>query len=242
MLGEPWLHWIQMGSTATIEGVARPASPPFVVAHRAGNRLADLHAAEREGSLLVEADVRLYRGRLEVRHLKSAGPLILWDRWRLAAPWRHRLRLEELLTATSEDTGLMLDLKGPRRRLAELVVEALRPHLGRRPLTVCARWGRLLEPFEGLPVRRVHSVGARRQLDRLLARAGDRPRLDGVAVHARLLDEHVAVELRRVADLVITWPVNTPERARELLRLGVDGLISDAAAAIVPALTADASA
>ncbi|MGH3143537.1 MAG: hypothetical protein ACRDO9_10460 [Gaiellales bacterium] len=30
----------------------------------------------------------------------------------------------------------------------------------------------------------------------------------------------------------MTWPVNRPERARELLRLGVDGLITDDLAAI----------
>ena len=49
------------------------------------------------GADLVEADVRLYRGRLEVRHLRTVGPLpILWDRWQLAAPRRRRLQLAEL--------------------------------------------------------------------------------------------------------------------------------------------------
>ena len=79
---------------------------PFLVAHRAGNRLVDLWAAEHLRSALVEADVRLYRGRLEVRHLKTAGPLpVLWDRWQLVAPWRPRLQLYELLAATSDETG-----------------------------------------------------------------------------------------------------------------------------------------
>ena len=212
------------------------------MAHRAGNRLADLHAAERAGTTLVEADVRLYRNRLEVRHLKSAGPLpVLWDRWRLAPTWRHRLTLRALLEATGEHTELMLDLKGPRRRLAELAVDALRPYLGTRRVTVCARWWRLLEPFAELPVRRVHSVGTRRQLERIVRRAGDR-RLDGVAVHARLLDERVVTELRRIADVVLTWPVNTPERAVEMLRLGVDGLISDAVDTITPTLATDGRA
>ena len=70
----------------------------FVVAHRAGNDLARLQEAERLGVALVEADVRLWRSRLEVRHLKTVGPLpILWDRWRLANPFARRIELRDLL-------------------------------------------------------------------------------------------------------------------------------------------------
>jgi glycerophosphoryl diester phosphodiesterase len=61
------------------------ASSPFIVAHRAGNDLELLRRAERVRPRLIEADVHLYRGRLEVRHLKTLGPLpVLWDRWYLA--------------------------------------------------------------------------------------------------------------------------------------------------------------
>jgi hypothetical protein len=203
---------------------------PFIVAHRAGNRLEDLEAAERLPAALVEADVRLYRGRLEVRHLKSVGPLpIFWDRWELAAPWRPRLELGELLAATSAGTELVLDLKGRRPRLARLVLEAVEPFLGRRRFTVCARRWDLLDVFTCHPVRRVHSVGSPRQLRRFLARfSGER--LDGVSIHERLLDARTVASLRGIAELVMTWPVNRPDRARELLRLGVDGLITDEAA------------
>ncbi len=212
------------------------------MAHRAGNHLADLHAAVQAGAELVEADVRLYRRRLELRHLKSAGPIpIFWDRWEVAAPWYSRPVLGELLAAADEETELMLDLKGPRRRLGELVAAALQPYLGHRRVTVCARWPRLLEPFTGLPVRRVHSVGTRRQLARLLERAHGEP-LDGVSIHAGLLDEGVVRQLRAVARTVMTWPVNTPERARELVAIGVQGLISDSVDAIAPALAADGRA
>jgi hypothetical protein len=202
------------------------APRPLLVAHRAGNRLADLRAAERLDAI-VEADVRLYRGRLEIRHLKTAGPLpVLWDRWRLEARWRPRLLLSELLAATPPSTELMLDLKGPRLRLATMVLHELRPHLGTRPLTVCARSWRLLEVFAGSPVRRVHSVGSARQLQRLL-RAFRGERLQGVSIHERLVDSASVAALRALADDVFTWPVNHPERAAELLRHGVTGLISD---------------
>jgi glycerophosphoryl diester phosphodiesterase len=203
---------------------------PFFVAHRAGNGLSDLRAAQRLRSTLVEADVRLYRGRLEVRHLKTAGPIpVLWDRWELRSPWRPRLALRDLLAATAEDTELVLDLKGPRKQLAELVLRELPPYLDTRRFTVCARWWRLLEPFEATPVRRIHSVGNARQLRQMLRRFASQ-RLEGVSIHERLADSETMASLREIADVIMAWPVNEPERARTLLRLGVAGLITDRAA------------
>jgi glycerophosphoryl diester phosphodiesterase len=196
-----------------------------VIAHRAGNDLPLLRKAEELGIELVEADVRLWRGRLEVRHLKTLGPIpILWDRWELANPRTPRLPLRDLLDAADARTELLLDLKGRNPRLSELVLAELR---GGRPVTVCARSWRLLGPFAGREdVTVVHSVGSRRELRRLLRRFGDR-RLDGVSVHERLLDAPTAAELRRVAGLVMSWPVNSVQRARELTSLGVEGLITD---------------
>lgn len=121
---------------------------------------------------------------------------------------------------------MMLDLKGPGRRLAELVLAELRPYLGERAFTICARRWRLLESFDGLPVTCVHSVGSMRQLRSLVRRSRGR-RLEAVAIHERLLDAAVVHELRGLAELVLTWPVNRVDRAAELVRFGVDGLITD---------------
>jgi glycerophosphoryl diester phosphodiesterase len=196
-----------------------------VIAHRAGNRLDTLHAAALAGARLVEADVRLFRRRLELRHLKTVGPVPLyWDRGELTRGWR-RVVLADLLAAPATPE-LMLDLKGPRRRLGELVAEALEPVAGSRRLTVCARSWALLEPFETLPVRRVHSVGSLRELRRLRRRFAGR-RLDGVSIHERLLSPSVAAHLRELTATVLSWPVNDLHRARELVELGVAGLISD---------------
>jgi glycerophosphoryl diester phosphodiesterase len=128
----------------------------------------------------------------------------------------------------------MLDLKGRNPRLAEVTLAALEPYLGRRRFTVCARRWSMLDAFTDQPVRRVHSVGSARQLRRLLRRAQCH-RLDGVSIHERLVDARRMSSLRSIADVVMTWPVNHPERARELLRLGVHGLITDDAAAITRA-------
>ena len=41
-------------------------------------------------------------------------------------------------------------------------------------------------------------------------------------------------ELRRIAGVVLTWPVDDAGRAAELVRLGVHGLISDRPGAMSP--------
>lgn len=197
---------------------------PFVVAHRAGNDLARLRAAEELGVDLVEADVRLWWRRLEVRHLKTLGPLpVLWDRWELANPFAPRLQLRDLLTRIRPGTGLMLDLKGVESRLAGLVLAELPPG---RPVTISARNPRLLEPFAGQEhVRRIRSVGSPRGMRALLRR--DLAGLDGVAADVRLLDAGTVAELRDRTGCVLAWPVNDAERATALIDLGVEGLISD---------------
>ena len=49
---------------------------PLLIAHRAGNDPAHLRAAEAASADVIEADLHLWRGRLELRHLKTAGPLL----------------------------------------------------------------------------------------------------------------------------------------------------------------------
>ena len=216
-------------------GTDTPVRPaPFVVAHRAGNDLRALKAAEAAGVRLVEADVRLFHGRLEVRHLKTVGPIpLLWDRWALASPFAPRLQLRDLLAAAAPGTELMLDLKGRDLRLSHLVrAELLQAPRAR--LTVCARSWRLLEPLAAVPgVRIVHSVGNRRQLRALLARFGE---VAGISIHKGLLDETTTRLLRARAGMIMTWPVRDAEEGRRLLRLGVDGLIVERFEGIAAAL------
>jgi glycerophosphoryl diester phosphodiesterase len=224
---------------------AAPSTPrrPFVIAHRSGNSLLALRTAEARGVRVIEADVHLFRGRLEVRHLKTLGPVpVLWDRWRLANPFAARLLLAELLDAAGPQTELALDLKGRDRRLALGVLDALRPWLeAGTAATICARSWPLLEPFRDVDgVRRVHSVGTARQLVRLRRQASG-TRLDGISIHERLLDSRRVQELRELADVIMTWPVNSLERAQELVACGVDGLISDRPGLLLP-LTAQGEA
>jgi glycerophosphoryl diester phosphodiesterase len=201
---------------------------PFVVAHRAGNDVRVLRRAERLHLALVEADVHLFWGRLEIRHLKTLGPVpVLWDRWRLAPPWTRRPVLGELLAATAPETNLMLDLKGRDARLPARLIDEIGDRAAERSIAVCSRQWSLLEPLRGLPgVRVVHSVGSRRQLDALRRRYAGR-RLEGISIHRRLLDPETVADLRQRADIVMTWPVTSLEQARKLGRWGVSGVISE---------------
>jgi glycerophosphoryl diester phosphodiesterase len=211
--------------TAAPDRPAPPGPRPFVVAHRAGNDLDRLRRAQQLGLGVVEADLHLYAGRIEVRHLKTLGPVpVLWDRWTLAPPWAPRLRLDRLLAAVAPGTEVMLDLKGRDRRLPALVAAALGEHAPGTPVTVCARHWPLLDLLPGVPG--VHSVGARRQLEGLRRRFDGR-RLHGVSIHRKLLDARTAEDLRRRADVVMTWPVQTRQDVHELVGWGVQGLITE---------------
>ena len=212
-------------------------STPFVVAHRAGNDLGMLRRAEALASRLVEADLHLRRGRVEVRHLKTMGPVpLLWDRWRLAPGWTPRLELEALLAAAAHSTELMLDLKGRDIRLSRRVAEELACERRAPRVTVCARNWALLEPLAGREnLRLVHSVGSRRQLRALRRRFAGR-RLAGISIHRDLLDAGTVADLRTRADMVMTWPVTSADEARALAGWGVNGVITERFDALVAAL------
>src|SRR5680860_1823765 len=90
---------------------------------------------------VVEADLHLFRGRLEVRHAKTIGPLpVLWERWYLLDRAAPRVELDVLLAAAAPlSADLMLDLKGADPRLPGRVLAATRDWRARRRLIVSAR-------------------------------------------------------------------------------------------------------
>ena len=180
----------------------------LAVAHRSGNTVAGLRAALDAGVDLVEADVHAYRGRLEIRHLRSMGGLpFLWDREGVVRRRRHhRLVLAELVEALGDDHRLMIDLKGVHPRLAPKVARLLRE----------ASPGRS---------RRVLSAASRRGLRRLLARVDAAP-VHGVSVRLSMLTPEVVADLHRGTDLVMAWPVDTPDALARARQVGADAVIS----------------
>jgi glycerophosphoryl diester phosphodiesterase len=184
----------------------------ITVAHRAGNTVDTLRAALATDADLVEADVHLYREVLEVRHGRR----------------RHGVfpELDQILAAADGDPRLMLDLKGRSLAVATRVAETLRMRMPGVPVAVCTKQWAMLDAFAGEPhVRRIFSVANRLQLARLRARLR-RERVDGVSIRLRLLDRSIVAELLRATDLVLAWPVDTPEALARATGIGVTGVIS----------------
>ena len=203
----------------------------LAIAHRAGNSLAGLHAANALGVDVIECDVYEYRGRLEVRHLKTAGPLpFLWDRWELASAAAPRLGLHELLQADEHGTTFMLDIKGRRPSTARAVATLLHDRGHHLPVLVCGRWWPAVDILTELPfVLPVLSARTRGELTRLRRRLAVTPAVHGVSVHRSLLDADLVAELHQHVDVVMTWPVNELATLEAVLAIGVTGVISDEA-------------
>ena len=198
----------------------------LAIAHRSGNSLDGMRTALDAGVDLVEADVHAYRGRLEVRHLKSMGGLpYLWDRGELVRRSAYEpVELAELVSALGGDARLMIDLKGVHPRLAPSVARVLRDLAPECSLTVCTKhWG-MLDAFD-VPVRKVLSASNRAGVARLRRRLARAPAY-GASVHRRLLTPAVVADLQLSTEVVMTWPVDTEEALADARRLGVDGVIS----------------
>ena len=211
----------------------------LAIAHRAGNSLDDLRAAIELGADVIEADVYSYRGRLEVGHMKTMGPLPwLWDGRRLHSTRRPRLALTELLQAAGSGVTFMLDLKGTDAAAGEAVARHLHENVPEQPVLVCSRYWPILAAFERIPwVRILRSARNRVELAPLLAEpvppAGQRAY--GASVHRSLLTPDVVARLHERLDVVMTWPINDDAALARVLSLrgtGTIGVISDESAVL----------
>ena len=200
----------------------------LAIAHRGGNHLNLLRRAQSIGADYVEADVRLYRSQLEVRHLKRMRWLpLLYDRnpWRVVPNWRRRLLFDDLLEALDPTIGLMIDLKGEQDELPAAVIASIRAGATQRRIMVCGQNWRLVDPFVGEDgVRALHSMGRQTQLEAFLR--GDRE-TEGISIHLRLLSPDVVKALKARAPMVVTWPINTQMALQRVAGYGVDGVITD---------------
>ena len=211
---------------------------PLVVAHRAGNDPASARAAAEAGADLVEADVHMRRGRLELRHPRRLGP-VLWHREGVALARAAPQEPGPALAALGPRAEPLLDLKGGPPRLAEAALAAVRAALGERPVTVASRRWALLGRIGPAPgVRRLRSAASAREVRALMALAAAGRLGDGACVRADLLAPEVAAALRRAAPFLGTWPVKDAAEAERLAGLGATALIVDDLA-LVARLAAD---
>jgi len=198
-------------------------SGPLLAAHRieTPDGAAAAHAA---GADLLEIDVHLRRGALEVRHPRRHGP-VLWDREGVRRARGPSATLGPLLAALPAGAEPMIDLKGGAPGIAREALAAARA-AGVPRVTLTSRRWRLLDGVAGRDgVRLAYSAAGRRELARLLGRALP----DGAAacVRSDLLDAAAVAALRRRHPLVMTWDVADRAHAERLVALGVGGLVLD---------------
>jgi glycerophosphoryl diester phosphodiesterase len=200
-----------------------------LVAHRAAE-VADGLGSAAGAADLVEVDVRLFRGRLEVRHAKVLWPLaVRWDRWHVLPTGSPRPTLDDVIRSVDPNIHLWIDLKGFGRRLTSKVVETI---ADRARTTVSSRSWWIL-PRQGLHrnVRVVHSVGSRLQLRALRRRSA--ASIEAVAIDRRLDDSDSRAALRRVTTTVFVWGIRDVEQGLNAVEAGADGLIVDGIDTIV---------
>lgn len=195
------------------------------VAHRAGNRLERIEPALAAGADLVELDVHLFRGRLEVRHAKVLWPLArLWEKGEILPADTPRPSLRTVLEGAGGHTPLWIDLKGFSGRFWRRVEAAIGD---RQPLVVSSRsWWILRGARRRGGTRTFRSVGNRSQrwAVQRIRRWAD---TDGVVIHERLVSRESMARLIRRTPNVFVWGMVDLDRSLELAGLGVRGLIVD---------------
>jgi hypothetical protein len=205
----------------------RPRDRPVAIAHRAGNDIARLDRARTIGADLAELDVWLHRGRVEVRHAGTVGPLpLLRERWRFSPGWGPRLLLETVIERAGPGLQLMVDLKSETQALSEAVARAFEQRLPGSSYAVTTREWWLLEPFEGRDqVCLIPSAAWPHELAELMPALGER--FHALSMHITLVDPALMSELSGRGVAVYVWPVNTTADLERVLGAGAAGVNSD---------------
>lgn len=199
------------------------AQPVELVAHRAGNCTQTIPAAADVADT-IEADVHLFRGRIEVRHAKVVWPTsIQWDRWWIDPRPDEPPLLPDVTRLIPDDIGLWLDLKSFDTRLSRSI---LRQMPGLSTTTVSSRSWWVLRPWRAAGIRTMRSVGSRWQLWAVRRIRSWGP-TDGIVIHERLLTPETLVDLRRLTPWLAAWGVEDVQRGGDLIAAGIRALILD---------------
>lgn len=208
--------------------ITLPGHRPLTSAHRAGNDIAFARKVIARGVDLLETDIWLHNGQLELRHRNTMGPIpLLWDRWSLRPGWGPRLLLRDLLEATSRDAMPFLDLKGEELDLAPEIVREVRRVQPGRHVVMCGRNWPQLDPVVAEPdVTIFYSVGDEEERSAVVPRL-TRMEAPALSIRRELITPDFMARITYLGTTVIGWAVNTTGQARQLYDLGVDGFTSD---------------
>src|SRR5690606_18883855 len=202
-----------------------PDHRPLVIAHRSGNTIARAIEAHRLGADMIETDVWLHQGQLEIRHPNRVGP-VMWERWKIHLGYK-RLLLGDLLRETPDESLLFLDLKGDDMGLGPAILQELRRTAPDRLVAVCGRnYAQMDRLIDAPNVILFYSVGEidewRDAWPRLEAM-----RYPALSLRRALATPEVMTRLNDMGVTVVCWGVNTPEHLQALEQLGVRGATTD---------------
>lgn len=203
----------------------------LAIAHRAPSDPAACAALATAGVAVFEIDVQEIDGTLVSSHFLPVHPrLARLRRDRRSFTVRRRtageLALLEALDAIPGSAQVLLDLKIDRGDAAAALVERLasvRPDPAR--CLVSTKGWQTLDAVRAAGYRTWRTVADANALASVLS--GPAPADDAVTVRHSLLTPEVIQRLRAKVPAVMTWTVNDPDRAAQLLAAGVDGITSD---------------
>lgn len=208
-----------------------PHHQPLAIAHRAGNSLAQAQAALRAGADMLETDIWLQGGLIEVRHMHRFGP-ILWERWKIAPGWGHQLVLPELLTATPDDALLFLDLKGEDPALPSALLRELERSAPGRLVAACGRDYPQLDALRDHPdIVPFYSVGEVEEWTEAWPRL-EAMRYPAVSLRFSLATPEVRERLHELDATVVCWGVETMAELTLLEEMGFHGATTENGALI----------
>lgn len=208
-----------------------PQHQPLAISHRGGNALERARSVLRLGADMLEADIWLHRGRIEVRHMHRLGP-ILWERWKLAPGWGHQLTLRELLQNVPQDILLFLDLKGDDPQLAPALLRELEQSAPGRVIAACGRnYPQLDQLRDHQHVVLFYSVGEEKEWDEVWPRL-EAMRYPALSLRFSLATPQVLSRLHAMGATVVCWSVETPTELASLVEMGLHGATTDNGALI----------
>ena len=193
-----------------------------IVAHRAGNTVEA--AAAVPDDVVVELDVHVLRGRVELRHAKVLHPTRrLWEKWYFLPKGTRGVPIGDVLDAIGPGRTLMIDSKMATRRSTRRIVATIPEE---RPFIASGRFWYTHRPYKARGAPTLRSCGNRWQIWLARRLPGLGPDC-GVCIHERNLTADLVAVFRERTPLVYSWGAATTERCRELAGYGVTGIILD---------------
>ncbi|MCY3647348.1 MAG: glycerophosphodiester phosphodiesterase [Chloroflexi bacterium] len=224
------------------QAFAAVSSRPTLIAHGGGNGPDPVLKALASRAPFIEVDLWLHRGRLEARHERRVpGPLpLLYEFWYLTPAPRPPYHLEDLLLACEGRASVLLDLKNGLGKLAPVLRQTLAA-FGRGVDVVASsqNWPLLREVKVACPeLELYYSIDTPDQFDLFQSVMLHDPLPAGVSCRHTLLDRRIVRDFHDAGLAVAAWTVDDGDRARDLVRWGVDAITTNQVEEIRAALAA----